>query len=132
MENLCVVDQFHVQLVVAQAGVCAGLAGEGEFAVAGLVQRDESEGGENVIGHDDAGGSDAGLIQRADQELAESVVADLTQQCCGSAELCQSCEEIGGCAAGMGCHGGIAFAVLADTGEIDEQFAHCYDIIHSE
>ena len=128
VEHLGRVDQREIQLSKGQAGIGAGLAGKGEGAVAVFVKGDKGQGGEHVVGGDDAAGVDAALFQGMRQHLAESVGTDFSQQGGFGAELGQSGQEVSRRAAGMGCHGGIAVAVRLQAGKINEQFAQSHDI----
>ena len=131
MEDPAFVDQAQVQLLKAQTGIRAGLPGKGKIPVAGFVQGDEGQGGEDGIVRHQAPGPDPGLLKRGGQQAAEGVGAHLAQQRGGRAEAGQGRQEIGRRAAGMGRHGGIAVGIDGNGGEVDQQFAQCSYIDHN-
>ena len=123
MEYLRLVDEAQVQFFKGQAGVRSGLAGEGELPVAVLIKGDEGQRGEHIVGGYDSPGLNPRFFQGAQKHFSEGVGSHLPQQGGFGSELGQGCQEIGGSAAGMGRHGGIAVGIRIQAREIDEQFS---------
>ena len=130
MECGGLVDEGQVQFLKLQLGVSAGLAGKGKFPVTGLVQCDKGQGGEGVVVQNYAAGLNAGVLHGVDQQFAEGVVADLAHESGLAAQHIDGGQEVGGSAAGMRCHGGIAVCVGADRREVNEQFAQSSNVKH--
>ena len=132
MEDLRIPDQIRVFLYLLrrQAGIRAGLAGEGKVPVSALVQGDEGQGRKPVGIRQDSPGVDAGLLQRFDEEPAEGVVPDLTDHGGAAAEAGQRGQKIARGAAGIGGEDGVAVGVDSMGREIDQQLAQGADISH--
>ena len=132
VKDLAAVQQGGVQLVGAQTGVGAGLAGEAEGPVAGGVQRDEGQGGEHRGIDHDAPGINAQGVQGAHQQMAEGIVPHLAQQGGGTTVFLQCGQEIARRAARLGLEGGIPALVGGYRGEVDQQLAQGNNIFHSK
>ena len=130
MEDSGLVDQGLVHILPAQAGIGTGLSGEGEAAVAGSIESNESQGGKHRGVNENAPGLDTCVLHGAHQQMAEGIVADLAQEGGLLAVLGQGCQEIGGCAAGQSLHQRITVCICAAGGKVNEHFAQCYYINH--
>lgn len=101
MEHLSLVNERLVHFLPGQLGVRAGLPGEGEGAVAGLIKGDEGEGGEHRGIHHDALGLDPGLFHRTQEQRAEGIGTHLAQKG-GLFSIGVQCgQKIAGSAAGL-------------------------------
>ena len=132
VKNAAFVQQGKVQLVGAQAGVGAGLAGKAEGPVAGGVQGDKGQGGEHGGVHHDAPGLDAALVEGTHQQTAEGIVAHLAQQGGGAAVFLQCGQEIARRAARLCLEGGIPALIGGYGGEVDQQLAQGNNIFHTK
>ena len=121
----------RVDLLPAQLRVRAGLAREGERAVAVRVEGHERKRRERVGADQNAARVDPGAVHRAGQQMAEGVVADLGQKRGLFSVRAQRGEKIAGRAAGVGGKRGIAVFILCALREVDEQLTQCDDVIHS-
>ena len=130
VEHARLVEQGQLQLVKAELGICAGLAGKGKFAVAVCIQRHERKRREKIVRGDDALRLDPDLTQRACEELSERVRADLAEHCGLAAEFCNGGEEVRRRAAGVRRHRGISVRIGADRCKIDQKLAERNNIIH--
>ena len=130
MKDPCLINQGQIQFFGGQAGIRAGLAGEGKFPVSGFVQRDKCQRGEHIVGNHQSAGFNSGFAQGSGQQTAESVGAHFSHQGGFRAEFGQRGQKIGGRAAGVSSHGGITVTVRSNAGKVNQQFAQCDNIIH--
>ena len=79
MEQTRLIQQRKIQLVKAEHGVRARLAGEAEGALS-VHEGDEGQGGEHSRVHPDAPGLNARPGQGVHQQAAEGVVPHLAQK----------------------------------------------------
>ena len=129
VQNACAVQKPCGDLVLAQTGVCAGLAGKGEVPVAVGVEGHERERCKNVRSLNHALRADPGLFQRAEQQLAEGIRADLADHARFRAEARQRGEKIRRSAAGVRGHDGISVRVRFLAGKIDQKLAESDHVI---
>jgi hypothetical protein len=124
VEGPGLVDEGELQLVKAEQGVRARLAGEAEGALS-VHEGDEGQGGEHSRIHPDAPGFNARPGQGVHQQAAEGVVPHLAQKGGGGPIAAEGGQKIARRPAGVGGQGGIALSIGAELGEVDQQLPHC-------
>ena len=87
VEGPCLLNDGQIQLLKGNAGISAGLPGEGKGPVAMFIKGDKGQGGEHIIGGDQTAGVNPGLSQGIRQEPAEGIIPHLAQKGGGSAEF---------------------------------------------
>ena len=130
VQHVRFIEHRGVDLVPAQLRIRAGLAGEGERAVAVRVEGHEGQRRERVRVDPDAAAVDARALHRADEQTAEGVVADLGEESGLFAVGAERRKEVAGRAARIGCQRGIAGLVFGALCQIDQQLAQRDHIIH--
>ena len=130
VEHAAFCQHGRVDLLPAQLCVRAGLAREGERAVAVRVKGHERKRRECIGADQNAARVDPGAAHRAGQQMAESVVADLGEESGLFAVGAERRKAVAGRAARIGCQRGIAGLVFGALCQIDKQLAQRDHIIH--
>ena len=130
MKDLCLVDQRKIDLGKREAGIRAGLPGEGELALAPRIERYESKRCEHVGRGDHAARFNAGAPQRFEQEPPERIVPHFAEQRGFCAVFCARRKEVCRRAAGVCRHRRVPVRVGRKAGEIDQELAQRGNVQH--